>query len=115
MKRPIALALARPPRAGAGTAAPVRKATRPTPGWKGRRALHAQTAGWRNPRPPAVPATLDLRLEEYFAAASVMGLIAAQLDEPDQKWCTDWSFRMGRRMALEARRRRRRQIKEALG
>lgn len=82
--------------AGAGGSKP------PTPGWKG----HGR-AGWCNPRAPAVPATLDLTLDEYFAATSLMGLLASQTDEPDQRWCCTWSFKMGRTMAAEARRRRR--------
>lgn len=114
MKRVTAVLRTRPVRRGDGTGTPGRK-PKPTPGWKGWSIGGPKAVGWRNPRPPAVPATLDLRLEEYFAAASVMGLLAAQLDEPDQKWCTTWSFQMGRRMAIEARRRRRQPIKEALG
>ncbi len=89
-----------PRRAGDGAGA--RK--KPTPGWKGYAAMRH---GWRNPRTPAVPATLDITLDEYFAAASVMGLLASQVEEPDPQWCADWSFRMGRTMAAEAQRRRR--------
>jgi len=89
-------------RSGAG-AAGTRK--RPTPGWKG---LNAVRIGWRNPRTPGVPATLDLTLDEYFTATSLMGLLASQGEEPDLQWCRDWSFKMGRAMAVEARRRRRR-------
>jgi hypothetical protein len=63
--------------------------------------------GWRNPRTPAVPATLDITLDEYFTAASIMGLLASQVAEPDRQWCCDWSFKMGRTMAREAARRRR--------
>jgi hypothetical protein len=54
-----------------------------------------------------VPATLDLTLDEYFTATSLMGLLASQSQEPDKQWCRDWSFHMGRQMAAEARRRRR--------
>jgi hypothetical protein len=64
--------------------------------------------GWRNPRTPAVPATLHLTLDEYFAAASVMGLLASQVEEPDLQWCANWSLKMGRKMASEAVRRRKR-------
>lgn len=77
---------------------------RPTPGWKG---WSAAKVGWRNPRTPSVPATLDLTLDEYFAATSLMGLLAGQAEEPSHTWCRDWSFKMGRMMAAEARRRRR--------
>lgn len=90
----------RPSRSGAG-AAGTRK---PTPGWKGK---SSGGTGWRNPRMPSVPATLALTLDEYFAAASVMGLLASQHEEPDPQWCADWSFKMGRTMAAEARKRRR--------
>jgi hypothetical protein len=91
-------------RSGAGAAGTRKPDTRPTPGWKG---LSTARIGWRNPRTPSVPATLDLTLDEYFTATSLMGLLASQVDEPDPKWCRDWSFRMGRAMAVEARRRRR--------
>lgn len=101
MKRSRSSATTKPRRPGAGKAA---SNTKPTPGWKGWATLRT---GWRNPRPPAVPATLELTLEEYFAAASVMGLLASQADEPDRQWCSDWSLRLGRTMAREARRRRR--------
>jgi hypothetical protein len=89
----------RPVRSGAGGGG-TRK---PTPGWKG---LGTVRLGWRNPRTPAVPATLNLTLDEYFAAATVMGLLASQIEEPDPQWCCDWSFKMGRTMAREAHRRR---------
>lgn len=62
--------------------------------------------GWRNPRTPSVPATLELSLEEYFTATALMGLLASQSEEPNQRWCCNWSFKMGRTMATEARRRR---------
>lgn len=102
MKRPRpARATKRKPRAGAGAGD---RPGKPTPGWKGIAQLRV---GWRNPRTPAVPATLDITLDEYFAAASVMGLLASQVEEPDPQWCADWSFRMGRTLAREARRRRR--------
>ena len=77
---------------------------KPTPGWKGASQLRV---GWRNPRTPAVPATLDLNLTEYFTATSLMGLLASQIDEPDRQWCCDWSFKMGTVMARAAAKRRR--------
>jgi hypothetical protein len=52
--------------------------------------------------------TLDIRLDEYYAAATLMGLLASQHDEPNQKWACEWAFDMGRRMAAEAARQRRR-------
>jgi hypothetical protein len=103
MKRARALS-PKPPRARRSGAGAGTHRSKPTPGWKG---LSAIRLGWRNPRTPAVPATLDLTLDEYFAAASVMGLLASQVEEPDRRWCCDWSFKMGRTMATEARRRRR--------
>lgn len=79
------------------------RAKRPASGWKPR----TLTLGWRNPRTPAVPATLHIDLPEYYAASALMGVIASQGEEPDQQWCRDWSFRMGEMMAQEAHRRRR--------
>jgi hypothetical protein len=75
----------------------------PTPGWKGH---PIGTMGWRNPRVPAVPATLDINLSEYYAAATLMGLVASQVKEPNKRWCRDWSLDMGRIMAIGARQRR---------
>lgn len=104
MKRPASSRLTnrRQTRSGAGTDT---ARNTPTPGWKSAGALRL---GWRNPRTPSVPATLDLTLDEYFTATSLMGLLASQMDEPNQRWCCDWSFKMGRLMAREARQRRKR-------
>lgn len=69
-------------------------------------------AGWNsrsqfsNPRPPAVPATLEITLEEYYEAAGVIGLLSAQLQEPDPDWASDWALDFGKRMAAKARKRR---------
>lgn len=92
---------------GDGAAGVRRSATppKPTPGWKAR---GAPRPGWKNPRAPSVPATLDLTLDEYFAATSLMGLLASQAAEPNQRWCCDWSFKMGQTMAKAARRHRKR-------
>ena len=87
---------------GADTRPSARKT--PTPGWKGHTLLRV---GWRNPRLPSVPATLELNLDEYYTAATLMGLIAGQVEEPSKKWCRDWAFDMGAMMAREAKRRRR--------
>lgn len=73
-------------------------------GWRGKGVV----LQFSNPRTPSVPTTLDLRLDEYFAAAAVIGLIASQVHEPNQDWLADWSFRMGEKMAAVAHRRRRR-------
>lgn len=62
--------------------------------------------GWRNPRIPSVPATLNLTLDEYFTATSLVGLLSSQTQEPNQRWCCDWSFKMGDTMARAARKRR---------
>jgi hypothetical protein len=78
------------------------KTTSPTPGWKPRRA-----AAFVNPRPPAVPASLDLTLEEYYAAAAAMGLLAAQGEECDPDWASEWALKFGSTMAKKARSRRR--------
>lgn len=78
-----------------------RAATPPQPGWKGRSRTQL-----KNPRPPAVPATLDITLGEYFAAAATMGLLASQAEEPDREWAQEWSLDYGYEMAKRARRRR---------
>jgi hypothetical protein len=49
---------------------------------------------------------LNLTPPEYFAAATIMGLLAGQTEEPDKKWCLDWALDMGEMMAAGARRRR---------
>jgi len=75
---------------------------RPTvPGWNTQPRL-----GFRNPRVPSVPASLDLTLEEYFAAAGIVGLLSAQLEQPDQDWAADWALNFGTLMAQKARQRR---------
>lgn len=65
-----------------------------------------------NPRPPAVPATLHITLEEYYAAAGAIGLLSAQLQEPDPEWASEWSLDFGEHMAAAARRRRLRPVKK---
>jgi hypothetical protein len=74
---------------------------KPTPGWK----AHAPTPdhGLVNPRPPAVPATLALTLEQYFAACALVGLLGSQKDEPDKAWVADWACAMGSTMARVCR------------
>lgn len=81
---------------------------KPTWGWRPRNA----GGGLKNPRPPAVPATLDITLPEYFTAAAAIGLLASQGEEPDQKWVCRWSFGLGARMAAEAKRRRTRRVQK---
>lgn len=63
----------------------------------------------QNPRPPAAPASLDLSLEEYFAAAGVIGLLSAQVEEPDAEWASRWALAFGKTMAAHAREHRLRQ------
>src|SRR6185503_19478000 len=95
--------VARTVRAGGGAA----RADEPTPGWKARGTM----LQFVNGRVPSVPTTLDLRLNEYFAGAVVMGLLAGQAHEPNKKWARKWSFDMGDEMANEALARRRRKPK----
>lgn len=76
----------------------TRRNDRPTPGWKG----HVALPSFMNPRPPSVPTTMDLRLYEYFAGAALMGVLASQAEEPDPKWACAWSMKMGRQMAAQA-------------
>ena len=71
-------------------------------GWKPRR----PEAGLTNPKPPALPATLHLTLEEYYAAAGAMGLLAAQGEECDPEWASEWALNFGAVMARAARERR---------
>lgn len=75
-----------------------------TPGWKPKQRRSALA----NPRPPAVPATLDLTIDEYYAAAGAIGLLAAQGEECDPEWAADWALDFGRVMAAKAERRRKR-------
>lgn len=44
-------------------------------------------------------------LEQLYTAAAMVGLLAAQVDEPDQAWLCTWAHDMGERMAKESRRR----------
>ena len=74
---------------------------KPAPGWN----AHIRAA-FQNARVPSVPATLDLQLAEYFAGAGAMGVLSAQLEEPDVNWVKQWSFDFGEAMAAEALRRR---------
>lgn len=76
--------------------------TKATPGWKPR----SPSSRLTNPRPPAVPATLDLTIDEYYAAAGAIGLLAAQGEECDPEWAADWALEFGRTMAAKARTKR---------
>lgn len=73
---------------------------RPAPGWHGR----AKPTTWINPRPPAAPGLIR-NLEEYYAAAVVMGLVASQSEEPNKEWAAEWALDVGEIMAKKARQR----------
>lgn len=77
---------------------------RPEWGWHGRRSRRVEL---QNPRPPAVPATLQLTLPEYFTAAATIGLLAAQSEEPDPEWLAERSLDYGYEIARQAEARRR--------
>lgn len=78
------------------------RAARPQPGWQG----HDQFL--QNPRPPAVPATLDLDLEGYYAACGAIGILAAQTRQPDLDWVVDQASKFGEKMARKIRKQRKR-------
>jgi hypothetical protein len=59
-----------------------------------------------NPRPPAVPATLQITLDEYYAGCALVGIVAAQPEEPDKEWVCDWSLAMGDMMGAAVKMRR---------
>lgn len=81
-----------------------KRTSNPVAGWNTRVTL-------KNPRPPSVPTGLDLTIEEYFAAAGAIGLLAAQLDEPEAEWAAKWSLEFGTKMAALARAKRREAMK----
>ena len=58
-----------------------------------------------NPKPPAVPANLDLTLEQYFAACAAIGLLSSQHEEPDQDAAVQWTLEFGEKLARESRKR----------
>jgi hypothetical protein len=77
----------------------------PTPGWKPRNPFGT---GFMNPRPPAVPATLELNLSEYYGGCIVIGMLAAQGAQPDMDWIMDQALENGEKMARKAMKRRQR-------
>jgi hypothetical protein len=81
-----------------------RTGAKPTPGWKPR----LRVGAWVNPRPPSVPSTMDLRLDEYYAGAALIGVIASQGEEPDTKWVREWTWKLADQMCADALKRRRR-------
>lgn len=87
----------------ANTAPPAaRIAPAPKPGW------NTAVLQFVNPRHPAVTRSLapDLNLERYFAAGALIGLLASQIEEPDQEWAAQWALQIGEKMAKHARKRR---------
>ena len=79
------------------------KRDKPTPGWHSH--PRATATALANPRPPAVPASLNLTHEEYYAAAALMGILSAQGEEPDVQWASALAHDMGEAMAAESRKR----------
>lgn len=53
--------------------------------------------------------TPEICLEDHYAAAALIGLLAAQHSEPPIEWAQEWALTIGEKMAREAKRRRRRQ------
>jgi hypothetical protein len=49
---------------------------------------------------------MDLRLDEYFAGAALIGVLASQGEEPDVEWACQWAWDMGHKMARQAVKRR---------
>ncbi len=81
------------------TAATWRTET-PEPGWRG-----WGSNGVTNPRPPTVPATLHLNLEQYYTACALIGLLSSQSSEPNRDWVAGWSCDVGQAVAAEAKKR----------
>lgn len=77
---------------------------RPTPGWKGT----AIADGWVNPRPPALPATLHLTLEAYYTGCAMIGILAAQTEQPDLDWVSNLAIAQGTNTAAKIKRERKR-------
>jgi len=76
-------------------------------GWQGRR------TGLVNSRPPALPIDLahEMTLEDYYAAAALIGILAAQHEEPNHDWACQSAIDMGNRMASTVRQRKSRRMK----
>jgi hypothetical protein len=74
-------------------------ANSPTPGWKGTAIL----SGWVNPRAPAVPATLHLTLDAYYAGCALIGILAAQTEQPNIDWASETAIEQGRNIAQKVR------------
>lgn len=77
---------------------PRTPAKSPTPGLR-----WGHPEAMANPRPPAVPATLHLSLEQYYAACAAVGMLSAQTAEPDQDSAVQWSVEFGAKMAAATR------------
>lgn len=91
----------------------ARRPREPSWGWQGRSS--ALRRGLLNPRAPSVPHSLadDLTLEDYFTASALIGVLAAQYEQPDHKWVEQETLAIGARMAAAARRRRIRRVKKS--
>lgn len=74
----------------------------PEPGWK----AHRKGLTFSNPRPPSVPTTMELRLDEYYAGAALIGVLASQAEEPNMQWVREYSWKLAEWMCLDAKRRR---------
>ncbi len=66
-----------------------------------------QQTPMQNPRPPAAPGSLNLNLEQYYAACAVMGAVSAHQHQgpPDMNSLTDWACDVGDMMAKKAKQR----------
>jgi hypothetical protein len=51
---------------------------------------------------------MDLRLDEYYAGAALIGVIASQGEEPDLRWVREWTWKLADQMCADALKRRRR-------
>ncbi len=71
------------------------------PGWRGRQEQTSVT----NPKPPTVPATLHINLEQYYTACALIGLLSSQASEPNREWVANWSCDVGQAVAVEAKKR----------
>jgi hypothetical protein len=66
-------------------------------------------------RKQSTTAAEGFNLEQLYTAAALVGLLSAQVDEPDQNWLCTWAHDIGDRMAKESRRRERSRRRQAGG
>jgi len=74
--------------------------------WRPRRASHEPASAYENPRPPALPAGVIRTLEEYYTAAALMGVIAAQGEAPELDGLTNWAIAAGEMAARKVKAKR---------